>query len=149
MVTSSFFRMLWTIYRHPGYIERGSSKHATTFKDEKTEPTSTKLLKRLSFPTPTLDDILSKDIFVCQSDGTLKWCSTSEIWRPDRSRHCREKDRCVLKLDHFCPWVGGIVSEQSMKYFIPFNSYTFLYTIFDWVLAAACIAQRDRLSSLD
>lgn len=148
MVTSSFFRMLWTIYRHPGYIERGSSKRPLTFEDEKIEQPPTRLLERLSFPSPTLNDILSKEIFVCELDGTPKWCSTCSIWRPNRSRHCREKDRCVLKLDHFCPWVGGIVSEQSMKYFILFNSYTFLYTIFDWVLAAVCIAQRDRQRSL-
>jgi palmitoyltransferase len=55
----------------------------------------------------------------------------------------------VLKLDHFCPWIGGIVSEQSMKFFILFNSYTFFYTIFDWVLAAVCISARDRQRSLD
>ena len=138
--------MLWTIHRHPGYIERGSKAN---FEDDKTEQVPSKPLGKLSFPAPTLDDFLSKDIFVCQLDGTPKWCSTCEIWRPDRSRHCREKDRCVLKLDHFCPWVGGVVSEQSMKYFILFNSYTFLYTIFDWVLAAVCIAQRDRQRSLD
>lgn len=149
MVTSSFFRMLWTIYRHPGYIERGSSRHAMPLEDEKIEPASTTMLERLSFPAPTLDDILSKETFVCQPDGTPKWCSTCQIWRPDRSRHCREKDRCVLKLDHFCPWVGGIVAEQSMKYFILFNSYTFLYTIFDWALAAVCIARLDRQRSLD
>jgi len=47
----------------------------------------------------------------------------------------------VLKLDHFCPWVGGIVAETSMKFFIQFNTYTFIYTIFDWVLAAVLIAQ--------
>lgn len=47
----------------------------------------------------------------------------------------------MLKLDHFCPWVGGIVAETSMKFFIQFNSCTFLYTIFDWVLAAVCIAR--------
>jgi palmitoyltransferase len=149
LVTSSFFRMLWTIYRYPGFIERGPNKHAATFEDEKTEQTLTKLLEMLSFPAPTLDDVLPKDVFVCQPDGTPRWCTTCRIWRPDRSRHCREKDRCVLKLDHFCPWVGGIVSEQSMKCFILFNSYTCLYTIFDWILAAVCIAQRDRQQSLD
>lgn len=141
--------MLWTIYRHPGFIEQNSRNHAATFSDDKTKQASTKMVRRLSFPAPTLDDILSKDIFVCQPDGTPRWCSTCKIWRPDRSRHCREKDRCVLKLDHFCPWVGGIVSEQSMKYFILFNAYTFIYTIFDWILAAVCIAQWDRQRSLD
>lgn len=144
LVTWSFFRMLWAIFRHPGYIERGHAGHVQAQDEEKAKQTSKKriLPERLSFARPRLGDIISKDIFVCQTDGLPSWCDTCKIWRPDRSRHCREKDRCVLKLDHFCPWVGGIVSEQVMKYFILFNSYTFLYTIFDWILAAICIAQR-------
>lgn len=36
-----------------------------------------------------------------------------------------------------------------MKYFILFNSYTFIYTVFDWILAAVLIAQRDRQQPLD
>ena len=135
--------MLWTIYRTPGFIGRSSRKN------EQKERFSAITPRRLSLPAPALEQILSKDVFVCQPDGMPRWCSTCEIWRPDRSRHCREKDRCVLKLDHFCPWVGGIVSEHSMKYFILFNSYTFIYTIFDWILAAVLIAQRDRQSALD
>jgi palmitoyltransferase len=143
MVTSSFIRMLWTIYRTPGFIERGSHNN------EQNGRCSTTIPERLSLPPPMLEQILSKDVFVCQPDGMPRWCSTCEIWRPDRSRHCREKDRCVSKPDHFCPWVGGIVSENSMKYFILFNSYTFIYTIFDWILAAVLVAQRDRQSALD
>lgn len=141
--------MLWTIYRTPGFIKPGSFKHDASYVDEKTEHRAPPLLERLSFPPPTLEDIISKEVFVCQPDGTPRWCNTCKIWRPDRSRHCREKNRCVLKLDHFCPWVGGIVSEQSMKYFILFNSYTFIYTIFDWILAAVCIVQRDRRQALN
>jgi len=143
MVIFSFFRMLWTIYRTPGFIGRSSNRN------EQNGRFSTVIPERLSLPAPTLEHILSKDVFVCQPDGIPRWCSTCKIWRPDRSRHCREKGRCVLKLDHFCPWVGGIVSEHSMKYFILFNSYTFIYTIFDWIFAAALIAQRDRQSALD
>lgn len=144
LMISSFLRMLWTIYRHPGYIDNGP--HTAEAKElQASESGSASLrrpLPRLSFPGPQLQDILSKDVFVCQPDGMPRWCTTCRIWRPDRSRHCREKDRCVYKLDHFCPWVGGIVSEQSMKFFILFNGYTFVYTIFDWALAAACISQR-------
>jgi palmitoyltransferase len=135
--------MLWTIYRTPGFIERSSHRN------EQKGRSTTIVPERLSVPAPTLEQILSKNVFVCQPDGMPRWCSTCEIWRPDRSRHCREKDRCVLKLDHFCPWVGGIVSEHSMKYFVLFNSYTIVYTIFDWVLAAVLIAQRNRHDDLD
>lgn len=29
-------------------------------------------------------------------------------------------------MDHFCPWVGGVVGERSYKFFIQFNFYSFL-----------------------
>ena len=31
--------------------------------------------------------------------------------------------RCVHRMDHFCLWVGGAVSENNLKFFILFNSY--------------------------
>ena len=53
---------------------------------------------------PGLQEFYSKDVFVCQGDGRPIWCSTCENWKPDRSHHCREIERCVKKMDHFCPW---------------------------------------------
>lgn len=70
MVTSSFFRMLWTIYRTPGFIERSSGKSKPHGRCSKMLP------ERLSSPPPTLEQILSKDVFVCQPDGMPRWCST-------------------------------------------------------------------------
>lgn len=55
-------------------------------------------------PAPGLQDFYSKDVFVCQGDGRPIWCSACENWKPDRSHHCREIERCVRKMDHFCPW---------------------------------------------
>lgn len=51
-----------------------------------------------------LEAFYAKDVFVCQPDGRPKWCSYCLNWKPDRTRHCSEVDRCVLKMDHFCPW---------------------------------------------
>lgn len=144
LVLWTFLRLLTTTALNPGYIERGDS-YALEAKDEGRDPETAKNpSRRKAFPPPQLNDILSKDIFICEPDGTPKWCPTCRIWRPDRSRHCREKDRCILKLDHFCPWVGGVTSEQSMKFFIQFNTYTVLYTIFDWILATVCIVKANR-----
>ncbi|KAL9129221.1 MAG: hypothetical protein Q9175_007350 [Cornicularia normoerica] len=69
-------------------------------------------------PAPGLQDFYSRDAFVCQTDGRPIWCSTCLNWKPDRAHHCREIERCVRKMDHFCPWVGGVVSETSFKFFI-------------------------------
>ena len=55
-------------------------------------------------PAPGLQDFYSRDAFVCQSDGRPIWCSTCLNWKTDRAHHCREIERCVRKMDHFCPW---------------------------------------------
>ena len=74
-----------TLSRH-GYAGELSTTHATTG------------------PTPSLQDFYARDAFVCQADGHPKWCSTCLNWKPDRAHHCREVERCVRKMDHFCPW---------------------------------------------
>ena len=53
---------------------------------------------------PGLEDFYSKDVFVCEGDGRPIWCSKCMNWKPDRTHHCKEVDRCVRKMDHFCPW---------------------------------------------
>ena len=54
--------------------------------------------------SPGLEDFYSKDVFVCEGDGRPIWCSKCMNWKPDRTHHCKEVDRCVRKMDHFCPW---------------------------------------------
>lgn len=53
---------------------------------------------------PGLQEYYKRDAFVCQGDGRPIWCSTCLNWKPDRAHHCREIERCVRKMDHFCPW---------------------------------------------
>lgn len=53
---------------------------------------------------PSLEEFHSKDVFVCENDGRPPYCSHCEVYKPDRTHHCSEVDRCVRKMDHFCPW---------------------------------------------
>lgn len=62
--------------------------------------------------SPGLELFYSKDVFVCEVDGRPKWCSSCKQWKPDRSHHSSELGRCVRKMDHLCPWVGGMVAER-------------------------------------
>lgn len=55
-------------------------------------------------PPAGLEKFYTKDVFVCQIDGLPRWCSVCCNWKPDRTHHCSEIDRCVSKMDHFCPW---------------------------------------------
>ncbi|RYP12384.1 hypothetical protein DL765_007372 [Monosporascus sp. GIB2] len=68
--------------------------------------------------SPGLEQFYTKDVFVCESDGRPKWCSECCNWKPDRVHHSSEIARCVYRMDHYCPWVGGMVGENStsMRY---------------------------------
>jgi hypothetical protein len=35
--------------------------------------------------------------------------------------------RCVRKMDHYCPWAGGIIGESTHKFFMQFVAYAALY----------------------
>lgn len=61
--------------------------------------------------SPGLEAFYSKRVFVCEADGRPKWCSDCRQWKPDRAHHSSEMGRCVKKMDHLCPWVGGMVCE--------------------------------------
>ncbi|RAH71671.1 DHHC family palmitoyltransferase [Aspergillus aculeatinus CBS 121060] len=94
--------------------------------------------------THGMETFYTKDVFVCQPDGRPLYCSTCCHFKPDRTHHCREVDRCVRKMDHFCPWVGGVVSETSFKFFIQFVFYTALYCIFCLIVCAVFTAEIKR-----
>ncbi|KAG5291858.1 palmitoyltransferase pfa5 [Histoplasma ohiense] len=89
-----------------------------------------------------LEAFYLKDVFVCKEDGRPAWCSTCYQFKADRAHHCREVGRCIRKMDHFCPWVGGVVSESSFKFFIQFLFYALLFTIFNLVVFAIFVAER-------
>lgn len=82
----------------------------------------------------------SKDIFVCDDVGLPIFCEKCLNWKPDRTHHCSEVNRCVRRMDHFCPWIGGVVSETNMKFFIQMVVYGFLFSaflfgVFTWLCA--------------
>ncbi len=118
--------------RQPGYPEGEASSNGASFYPDLTAPAS------------GLENFYKKDIFVCQNDGRPIWCSTCLNWKPDRTHHCREVERCVRKMDHFCPWVGGIVSETNFKFFLQFVTYGTAYCIFVGIFMAIFVAEKKR-----
>ncbi|KAF2703754.1 hypothetical protein K504DRAFT_463195 [Pleomassaria siparia CBS 279.74] len=104
----TYMRLLQVIWTNPGLIPLGNPNWSK-------ESAPTKQFERY-------------DSYVCDHTGLPVWCEECHNWKPDRTHHDHNTGRCVRKMDHFCPWAGGIISETSFKFFIQFLFYGFVYT---------------------
>ncbi|KAK8023615.1 hypothetical protein PG993_011681 [Apiospora rasikravindrae] len=98
--------------------------------------------------SPGLEQFYTKDVFICETDGRPKWCSECCNWKPDRAHHSSELNRCVLRMDHYCPWAGGMVGENyptAFKFFVQFTTYTACYC--GIVLGAAGSTLKKKMNS--
>ena len=65
----------------------------------------------------------------------LDWwtCQNCKQPKPPRAHHCSVCNRCILKMDHHCPWIGTCVGYRNHKLFYLFLVYCFLgltYVVF-------------------
>lgn len=47
-----------------------------------------------------------------------RYCLSCHIFKPERCHHCSTCKRCVLNMDHHCPWINNCVGYQNRKFFI-------------------------------
>jgi palmitoyltransferase len=142
-VVLAFFRFVHVVITNPGYVPRGKppSQSRSGSKSEKQSEEGPVLdraairMHEIPFP-PGYERFSDRQVFACSTDGVPKFCNHCWNWKPDRTHHCHEVNRCVRRFDHYCPWVGGVVSETNNKFFIQFSGYASLYSIFLIVVCA-------------
>ena len=83
---------------------RGTEKIHRTEADLESGLDDNASAKAFPLGTAGLESFYTKDAFVCQDDGRPAYCSTCCGFKMDRAHHCREVNRCIRKMDHFCPW---------------------------------------------
>ncbi|KAF1984499.1 zf-DHHC-domain-containing protein [Aulographum hederae CBS 113979] len=65
--------------------------------------------------------------FTVKSTGDLRFCKKCQCKKPDRTHHCSTCRRCVLKMDHHCPWLATCVGLRNYKPFLLFLIHTSLF----------------------
>lgn len=55
-------------------------------------------------------------------------------YKPDRAHHDSMTGRCIVKFDHFCPWINNAVGALNHKHFCLFLLYTAISCVFSLFL---------------
>ena len=66
-------------------------------------------------------------------------CKTCNNKKPPRVHHCSQCERCILRMDHHCPWIANCVGMRNMKSFILFLMWSSCVTIYTIVAGIVTI----------
>jgi len=56
-------------------------------------------------------------------------CKKCQAPRPERAHHCMLCGKCVLRMDHHCPWINNCVGLHNHKFFLLLGIYTWLASL--------------------
>lgn len=92
---------------------------------------------------PSLDDDFENDVeAVDRPNKFRRFCKRCKAFKPVRAHHCSICRRCVVKMDHHCPWVNNCVGIGNQKLFLLFILFTSIVCGYSLVLVmcrfAAC-----------
>ena len=64
-----------------------------------------------------------------------KFCSTCQIYKTNRSHHCKSCDNCVEIFDHHCPYINNCIGGRNYAYFFIF---VVSLTLLTWTEILGC-----------
>ncbi|SCU82714.1 LAMI_0C00584g1_1 [Lachancea mirantina] len=64
-----------------------------------------------------------------KTNGRFRFCRACAVWKPDRCHHCSSCNKCILKMDHHCPWFAACIGFRNQKLFVQFLIYATFYAL--------------------
>jgi palmitoyltransferase len=62
--------------------------------------------------------------------GFSKYCKKCKVPKPPRAHHCSACQRCVLRMDHHCPWIANCVGHANHRFFLLFMMWLIVGCLF-------------------
>ena len=91
-------------------------------------------------PFTTVRRLASSDsdtpsVVTSSSATTIRRCyKCQDNYKPARAHHDSVTDRCIVKFDHYCPWINNAVGALNHKFFCLFLLYTMLSCLVSGIL---------------
>ncbi|TIA87290.1 hypothetical protein E3P99_03257 [Wallemia hederae] len=54
------------------------------------------------------------------NSNNARYCRSCAVYKPPRAHHCSRSGRCVLRMDHYCPWMNNCIGYYNYAHFIRF-----------------------------
>ncbi|XP_072164686.1 palmitoyltransferase ZDHHC6-like [Diadema setosum] len=61
-----------------------------------------------------------------EDEKSLQFCQPCGGYKAPRAHHCRYCKRCVMKMDHHCPWINACCGHRNHAYFTKFLIFAVL-----------------------
>ncbi|EAZ62849.2 predicted protein [Scheffersomyces stipitis CBS 6054] len=90
-------------------------------------------------PEPESPPAQFLEIHTINSPSSYRYCSKCSVWKPDRTHHCSATGKCVLRMDHYCPWFSTTVGFFNQKFFIQFLVYLTIHSFYLCIVSSAIL----------
>ncbi|CAG00553.1 unnamed protein product, partial [Tetraodon nigroviridis] len=102
----SYWRTIWSVPASPSQAFSLPRAEKELYEREERAEMQQEILKKVARNLP---------VYTRMPDGGIRYCKPCQLIKPDRCHHCSTCERCVLKMDHHCPWYVQYIFKHQRK----------------------------------